>query len=117
MTPEEVFAQLRDIHAPAAVAREAIAFDARPVIAFAVFVVVFFALRLLWRRLGARRALASIDVASPPAEQRDALVRVLDARRRNRAAGPAPEAAFQPPKDLTSDGVQRLRRWVLRRIG
>ena len=116
MTPEEVFAQLRDFHAPPAAARETVAYDIRPVMIFLVILFAVLALRLLWRRAEARRLLARIDARASQAYQRDALIRLAGARRRGKIEEPAPEAAFQPPDDLTGDGVQRLRRWVARRI-
>ncbi len=116
MTPEEVFAQLRDIHAPSSSFRDAVAYDVRPMILFLIIVLVALALRLLWKRAEARRFLSRIDPHAPHADQRDALIRLAAERRRGKIEEPTPEAAYQPPSSLTGDSVQRLRRWVSRRI-
>ena len=116
MTPEEVFAQLRDIHSPPSAVRETLSYDIRPVAVFFIMVFAVLALRLLWRRAEAGRLLSRIDPRGPHADQRGALIRLADARRRGRSDEPVPDAAFQPPGDLTGDGVTRLRRWVSRRI-
>lgn len=117
MTPEEVFAQLRDIHTPAVTGIEAASYDFRPLLVFAALTAVALLLGFLWNRAGTRRLINRIDAKATKAEQRDAVVRLVDGRRRRADAGPAPEAAFQPPGALTEEGVSRLRRWARRRIG
>ena len=117
MTPEEVFAQLRDIHAPGPTLREAAAYDFRPLLLFAALLLTALIMRGLWRRASARRALARIDASAPPALQRDALIRLAGERPADPGDEPAPDAAFARPERLTPDTVRRLRRWVLRRIG
>ena len=117
MTPEEVFAQLRDIHAPASVAHGAAAYDIRPIMIVLGATLCVLAARAVWKRMAARRLLSRIDARASHSHQRDRLVRLVGARGRSEVGLPEPEAAFQPPDALTEDGVQRLRRWVLRRIG
>ena len=84
---------------------------------FAALLLTALVVRGLWRRAGPRRALSRIDAGAPPAQQRDDLIRLVDERRAAKGDEPAPDAAFARPERLTSDSVQRLRRWVLRRIG
>lgn len=116
MTPEEVFAQLRDIHAPDTAVQAAVAYDVRPILVFLALAAIAILIRAIWKRAEAGRALSRVDRRMPADEQRDALVRLAGRRRRRTGGDPAPEAAFKPPDALTADGVQRLRAWVGRRI-
>lgn len=116
MTPEEVFAQLRDIHAPATATAEAAVFDFRPLLVVGMLVVGAAIFRIFWRWVEATRVLSRIKAGAPKADQRDALVRLLDRRRRRSTHDPAPAATFQPPEHLTTQGLHQLRRWVGRRI-
>lgn len=120
MTPEEVFARLRDIHAPEAAMVPAPSYDPRALLIFAAALAGFLIARAALRRLRAARALRCVDPRAPAADQRDALLRLLARRRREaRPPGrdPPPDAAFARPDSLSADGVAELRRWVGRRIG
>lgn len=116
MTPEEVFAQLRDIHSPAIEAAANVSFDLRPLIAFATFL----ACVLITRRVlavGRRKsALAQIDPSADPTTQRDALTKLAAKAPRSRNSETPPDALFDPPEALTQKAIADLRDWVRRRL-
>jgi len=116
MTPEEVFAQLRDIHAPEAAAKASVAYDFTPLIGFAIVLSLVIAARLLLTSLRARRAIAEVDATAAPADQRDALVRLLATSPRRPLRAPPPKAVFDPPEDVTDKDVSDLRHWAGRRL-
>lgn len=120
MTPDEVFAKLRDIHTPEGGMGDGpdwAALDPRPLAVFGVIAVLLMLLPL-WRRWRARRALRS-EIARlariAPAAQRDALAR-LSARARPASKG-APDIFYLPPQDIGDKEAATLRRWFLERIG
>lgn len=117
MTPEEVFARLRDIHLPDAGTAAPPTLDLRPIIAFALLVAAVVLFRLLltvWRR---RAALSRTDRIVPLPARRDALARLLSTSPRRRPADDPPAVLFDPPGTVTSGEVAGLRRWVARRLG
>lgn len=116
MTPEEVFAQLRDIHAPQIGAIADTAFDFRPFLCVVAIAVMVFAARYGMAYLSAQRALAKLDRSATPAQQRDDLVRVLAATPRRRHRMPAPESLFSPPEAVTHEDVTQLRSWAARTL-
>lgn len=115
MTPEEVFAQLRDIHSPAIEAAAAGSLDLRPLIVFAVFAAGVLLVRQVLAVARRKSALARVDQSADPADQRDALAK-LAATTPSRNSDPAPDALFDPPEKLTRQAVADLRRWVRRRL-
>ena len=116
MTPEEVFAQLRDIHAPEAAAKASAGYDFRPLIGFAIILALVIAMRLVFASMRARRALAQVDATAAPADQRDALVRLLATSPRRLSRAPPPESMFNPPDAVTDKDVSDLRQWADRRL-
>lgn len=116
MTPEEVFAQLRDIHSPPIDVAANASFDLRPLVAFALFL----ACALIARRLVADRrrkaALARIDPSADPATQRDALTKLAATAPCPPNGDAPPDALFDPPEALTRNAVADLRDWVRRRL-
>ncbi len=116
MTPEEVFAQLRDIHAPEAVAKAVEAFDFRPLLVFAAILAVALIARRLMAVMGRRKALGAVDPSAPPAQQRDAMLQMLARTPLRPHTEPAPKAFFDPPDAITDQDVTELRRWAGRRL-
>lgn len=116
MTPEEVFAQLRDIHAPEAAAKASVAYDFRPLIGFAILLALVIGARLLLTSVRARRAISQLDATAAPADQRDALVRLLATSPRRPLRAPPPESVFDPPEAVTEKDVSDLRHWAGRRL-
>lgn len=126
MTPEDVFAQLRDIHSPETATAVAVSFDFRPIVAFAILLTSFFIARYLFAALRARASLARIDATAEPAMQRDALIALLAASprspdirspdTRSHDIGSPPKSLFDRPEALTAADVAALRRWVRKRI-
>ena len=116
MTPEEVFARLRDIHTPPSARDAALVYDFRPLAFFAIVLIAFVVTRSLWKYVSDRRALSRIDQTAPYPEQRDALVSLLDRRARRPASDKPPAAIFEPPNQLSQSGIRDLRHWVGRRL-
>ena len=67
MTPEEVFAQLRDIHTPATQKTIGYGLDPWPLLVFAFLVLAIFGIRFWMRWRHRRTRLAGIDPSLPPA--------------------------------------------------
>ncbi len=117
MTPEEVFARLRDVHVPEVQSATGSGLDPRPLVVFGILVSVMFAFRFWMRWREKKSQLEQIDTSLPPAVQRDQIARVLRrAPRRNGAPAP-PAAFFAPPSRLTARDVADLRQWARRRLG
>lgn len=121
MTPDEVFAQLRDIHMPETVAATASGqwsgLDPRPLVAFALILALVIALPALGRWHRHRKLKADVDqlAQSPPPEQRDRLA--LLARTLPRTRQTPPSGFFTPPDRIGTAEVETLRHWVKERIG
>lgn len=118
MTPEEVFANLRDIHLPPVVDTASAMFDVRPLAVFAVLTVAVGLTPVIakWRRKWALRAEIRRLEHAPPDEQRDALIR-LAVQTRPLSKSPAPAILFRPPDQIGADDVAILRTWLLGRLG
>ncbi len=116
MTPEEVFAQLRDIHLPERVTTLATSFDFRPILAFAALLALVLFVRRIRAKSQVHVLLARADAAAGPAAQRDALAALLAASPKPGSAEPPPQSLFDPPEDLTAEAVADLRQWVGNRI-
>lgn len=116
MTPEEVFAQLRDIHAPAIETAAKTSLDPRPLIAFAALLAIVLIARYALASNRRRSALSRIDPSTDPATQRDALTRLAATTARPRRTSPPPGALFDRPEALTPKSVATLRDWVRRRL-
>lgn len=116
MTPEEVFAQLRDIHSPAIEAVANASFDVRPLIAFAIFLAGVLIIRRVLADGRRKTALARIDPSSDPAAQRDALAKLATTTTRPQNGDTPPDALFDPPEALTQKAIADLRNWVRRRL-
>ena len=116
MTPDEVFAKLRDLHHPATGGASVPLLDPWPLLVFAGLVMVGLSLRTWLRRRQIQASLAGISRELPPPEQRDRIVGTLRGRFAPRRLDAAPKAVFLPPSQVTSEDVEELRRWV-RRVG
>ncbi len=116
MTPEEVFAQLRDIHSPAIEAATNATLDPRPLIAFAALVAAVLIVRYMLSAQQRRNALSRIDPDADPAIQRDALTKLAATTGQTRKGDPLPGALFDPPEALTRKSIAGLRDWVRRRL-
>lgn len=117
MTPEEVFAQLRDVHVPEVQTAAGSGLDLRPLFAFGILASAMIAFRfwMRWRRK--KSLLEQIDTSLPPAVQRDQIARALRHATRRNDASPPPPAFFAPPSRLTDRDVADLRQWARRRMG
>ncbi len=116
MTPEEVFAQLRDVHLPEANVIEASGLDVRPLIVFAVLLSVFVVVRVWSRLRSAKRRFNKVSNSSPPAEQRDQIVQAVRSGPTRKAASAVPPAFFTPPSAISAGDVDTLRKWARRRV-
>ncbi len=116
MTPEEVFAQLRDIHSPDVEAIVSPAYDLRPLLVFAMIAAIIVGLRFWLVSARAKRAVARVDATAEPARQRDAFVRLLASAPRRKDQLPLPARLFDRPEAVTSEDASRLRRWTLQRL-
>ena len=116
MTPEEVFARLRDIHVPETGGASLPVLDPWPLAVFGVLALSGWLIRQWIKSRRITKSLAAIDRALPPDEQRDRIVRLVRGRKA-RALGPKPpRAAFLPPSQLTPDQVEDLRRWAMAKV-
>ena len=117
MTPEEVFAQLRDIHTPATQKTLGYGLDPWPLLVFTFLVMAIFGVRFWMRWRHRRNRLAGIDSSLPPGAQRDQIARILSTAPRRHGKHPIPSAYFAPPSRLTTGDAAELRRWARRRLG
>lgn len=118
MTPEEVFAQMRDIHVPAGGETMAWALlDPRPLAALGVIAIVVTVLPAVRRWLERRRLRTRLtDLAGlAPAEQRDALTELVQTLPRRPVRGAVPPAFYQPPEEIGRPEIETIRRWVVER--
>jgi len=116
VTPEEVFAQLRDVHRPNVDPVLGAGLDLRPLVIFGACVVIVIGLRAVmrWQRNNAR--LGQVNAAQPPAEQRDHIAKIVRKGRRRRVRTPVPAAFFVPPSKVTVEDAADLRRWARQRL-
>lgn len=115
MTPEQVFAQLRDIHLPETEAVASYAtMDLRPLAAFVLIAAVAIAIQRWMAARRIKRALACIDPAAPPAEQRDAISRLVRTWPHGQRETDPPDAIFRPPAAIEPEDVDLMRTWAHR---
>lgn len=117
MTPEEVFAQLRDLHRPDVDTAIGYGFDLRPVLIFGVMIVAIAGFRawVRWRRSRAR--FNQVDASLSPAEQRDQIAQILSDSPRRVVRTSIPPAFFAPPPRVSAEDAEELRRWAQQRSG
>ena len=116
MTPEEVFARLRDIHVPDTTAVSDTGMAPEPVLVFAALVAAIFAIRAVRQSRRAAARLAAVSPALEPAEQRDRIARVLRTAPRRKNADAVPPAFFAPPSRLNARDAETIRAWARRRL-
>ncbi|MEL7467802.1 MAG: hypothetical protein AAFN27_05050 [Pseudomonadota bacterium] len=116
MTPEEVFAQLRDVHLPDVQSATVTGLDMRPLVFFAASVLLIGAIRYWVQRRRRSRQLDAVAPGLPPAAQRDEIARVLRKALPRKAAQPAPRAFFAPPSQLTAQDASEMKTWARRRL-
>lgn len=116
MTPQEVFAQLRDLHTPEVAGGVGTGFDYWPLLIFAACVAVLAGLGQ-WRRWRRQRArFAGLDPAQPPAAQRDQIARLMQSNPRRKTGSPVPAAFFAPPAQVTAEDAEQLQNWARQRL-
>ncbi|MEM7686381.1 MAG: hypothetical protein ACFB03_18775 [Paracoccaceae bacterium] len=116
MTPEEVFAQLRDVHLPDVQSATVSGLDVRPLAIFAASVLLIAGVRYWVQRRRRSRQLDAVAPGMPPAAQRDEIARILRKALPRKAAQPAPKAFFAPPSQITIQDASEMKTWARRRL-
>ena len=120
MTPQDLIADLRDIHTPPAAGDAAALLSPAPLIIFALLLAIglFWSHRRKtnWRREGAQR-LAEAQKIADPAERWAALTVLYRQVARHAAPDEAPAFLFQPRKNGGSDADEHLVALIDRRLG
>ncbi|MDC3348116.1 DUF4381 domain-containing protein [Paracoccaceae bacterium] len=119
MTPNDLIADLRDIHTPEVVHETAMLLSPYPLIAFAVLLAagLWWSHRRAtnWRREGAKR-LVEVTRITDPVKRLAELIALFQKVARRSEAGPAPDYLYQPMNRLGSDADQSLVAEIERRL-
>ena len=116
MTPEEVFARLRDIHMPEIPSTAVAGMDPRPLMIFGGVIAALVAARIWSRLRRAQAQLRSVDSSSPPATQRDQIAGLFRSVPSRAPRSPVPQDFFAPPWRLTTMHIEELKAWARDRL-